>query len=275
MAIIFTVLFLTYNIALIIGFFRPEWVLYRFNVKKTTSRVLMIYGSLSLLTILVFITVFYYGEEKRQYVSAPDMEEIEESAKTLPGKGVRITAEDHTETESKESSFDKPENNKKENEPELTASKKQEIISELKKLDRKARTAARKRYPSGPEDLSQGDNFILLKETRFVTEADKTDSKSDGDRTIKLYPGSWINILENREGKSSDMLKVEAFAPDGRSYGKGRITEAELEKQWGSKKLDIEMQKELTKELKDQNRSRILKKYDITETQLNMIESEN
>lgn len=272
MAIIFILLFLLYNIALVIGFFRPEWVLYRINVKKTSSRVLMIYGSLSLLTFLVFITVFQYGEVNRNFVSSKDIDEIEESAKLLPGREYQINTEDSSATLSKKTIVDKDKEDSKE--PELPSSKKQEIISELKKLDRKARAEARKRYPSGPEDLSAGDNFILLKETKFFPATDKSETVNGSGKTIKLYPGSWINIIDKGNGKDVDTLIVEAYAPDGRSYGSGKVQVSEIENQWGSKKLDIELQQELTSELKNQYRTKILKKYDITEEQLKSIESE-
>lgn len=50
---IFMVIYLVSFIIIYIGMINPSWVLGGFNVKKTKSRVLLIYGSVCIISIII------------------------------------------------------------------------------------------------------------------------------------------------------------------------------------------------------------------------------
>lgn len=268
MAILFIVLFFLLNLGLIIGFFRPEWVLYKLDVKKDVSRVLVIYGGMSIATVFVYLMLSVPGGEDPGELNDFSGSEYESGISGLAEREFKITEEDH------ESDTDDPASQSVSGKTEhksVPETVKREIRERLSKIDRVSAEEARDLNPAGPGDFSNGDDFILIKKTQVLLDS---KGSSDGERKINLPPGSWLKFLNINEEKDNASYSVEIFTPDGVLRGTGRITRTELLRQLGNVEHERQLQKQIESELKRKYRRELLQEYEITAEQLRDIRSE-
>lgn len=263
MALILTILFLICNLGLIIGFFRPDWVLYKLNIPKTTGNALIVYGSLSLFTLVAFIIFNLYDDEDYRLAYNPDNSGFEDNLMTLPEKKFEMP--------DPETGNQKIEEKEEQSKEQISDELKNQIISKLKKIDETARAEAREMNPAGPGDFDNGDQLILIKRTNVKITKDNTGDVIEAGRNERLYPGSWVKFLNIENERRGSRYSVEVYAPDGRFYGTGWITDAELKKQWGNLNAERQMQDELAAELRAKGREQLLDKYDITSEELETI----
>jgi len=259
MAIIFSIIFFVCNLGLIVGFFKPEWALYKLNVKKTPITVLKIYGTLSVIMIFLFIFFERTGYEDDRLAYDFNDSEYEGTLKSIPENEFGVKDQKENIRRDEEQGGEKPDVSREE---ALSPETKREVIGKLRKIRDRAVQEAKELNPAGPGDFSNGDELILIKKTNVNLKT------KDRERTIILPPGSWVKFLNINNERDSNRFTVEIFTPDGIDRGNGWITKEELQKQWGNREHELEIQKEMARELEGKYRKRILKEYDLTEEQL-------
>lgn len=268
MVVIFTILFFVLNLVLIIGYFKPEWVLYRLNVQKTIGRVLLIYGTLSVVTVFSFILFVI-----------PDFKDSGTDYDTdMSGLGgqVRGLAEEEFQMPPGDEDTDEltAEAEPADDGDVLSEDKKREILKKLDELNQRAKQEARELNPALPRDFSDGDQIILIKKTSVILRTGSEVEEPGKGKILQLTPGSYVKFLNLNNERQSDRFSVEIFTPDGISRGTGWITQPELQKQWGDKELELELQKQIASELREEYRNKLLRDYGISAEQLRKIESE-
>lgn len=269
MVVIFTIMFFVLNLGLIIGYFKPEWVLYRLNVQKTVSRVLLIYGTLSVVTIFSFILFVIQDYEGSGTGYDTDRSGF--------GEQVRGLAEEEFQMPSGDEDADEltAEEEPEEDTDVLSEERKREILKKLDELHKRAKKEARELNPAGPGDFSSGDQIILIRKTSVILRTGVEQQEPGQGRTLQLPPGSYVKFLNLNNEIQSDRFSVEIFTPDGISMGTGWITQPELQKQWGEKELELELQKQIASELREKYRNKLLRDYGISAEQLRKLESES